>query len=179
MPVLSSGFVDGSAGHTIITSTFAYLFSSTRGVKFIAPRFLTYDAVYRLDIQICLVLTLVVGRRGEWLRHLDHRQACVRPILPSISQFSADEQGWVVMWVILHPSPTFPAWADIFRDPMQWTLRRLPWHAPAWDAGAGGSAFVPGLARKHVTFWNEVSRNTHSVTSLYHPGVWNMEQAVS
>ena len=61
----------------------------------------------------------------DWLRHPDNRQACVQPILPSIPQFSADERGWVDIWVILHPSPTFPVWAYVFRDPMQWPLRRL------------------------------------------------------
>ena len=25
---------------------------------------------------------------------------------------------------------------------------------PAWDAGVGGSAFVPGLVRKHIAFWD-------------------------
>ena len=38
----------------------------------------------RMDIQVFLVLTLTAGGRGEWLRHLNHRQACVRYILPSI-----------------------------------------------------------------------------------------------
>ena len=85
----------------------------------------------RTDIQMCLVMTLVVGPRGEWLRHLDHRQACVRPVLPPIPQFSADEPGWADTWMIFNPSHTFPVWGDVFRDPMQWPLRRLPWHAPA------------------------------------------------
>ena len=85
----------------------------------------------------------------EWLRY-DHRQACVRPILPSIPQLSADKRGWVDTGAILHPSPTLPVWADVFNDLMQGPLRRVPWHAPAWDAGAGGSAFVPGFVRKHI-----------------------------
>ena len=94
-------------------------------------------------------------------RHLDHRQACVRPILPSFPQVSADERGWVDIWMILHPSPTFAVWADVFRDPMQRPLRRMRWHAPSWDAGAGGSAFGPGLARKHIAVWDEVVQQEH------------------
>ena len=39
---------------------------------------------------------------------------------------------------------------------MQWPLRRLPWYAPAWNAGARGSAFVPGFVRKLEAFWGEV-----------------------
>ena len=27
---------------------------------------------------------------------------------------------------------------------------------PAWNVGAGGNAFVPGLVRKHGAFWDEV-----------------------
>ena len=107
-----------------------------------------------IDIQICIVLTLVVGRRGEWLGHLDHRQACVRPVPPSIPRFSADERGWVDIWVILHPSPTFLVWVDVFRDPMQWPLRQLPWHAPSW---VGRWRWWKRLcACKYIAFWDEV-----------------------
>ena len=130
-----------------------------------------------IDIDFCLVLVLMVGRRGECLRHLVHRQACVRPILLSIPQFSADERRWLDIWVILHPSLTFQVWADVFRDPMQWPLRRLPWHAPAWDASAGGSARAETYTRQRFGIKSS-SRNTHSVASLYHAGGWNMEQAV-
>ena len=43
----------------------------------------------------------------------------------------------------------------------------------------GGSAFVPGFVSKHEAVWeNSPCRNTHSVTSLHHADVWNMEQAV-
>ena len=114
-----------------------------------------------IDAHICLVLTLAGGGRGEWLRHLDHCQACVRPILSSIPQFPVDKRGWVDTWAILHPSPTFPVWADVFRGPMQWPPRRLPWHASAWQAGAGGSAFVLGLVREHIEFWDEVVLQEH------------------
>ena len=65
--------------------------------------------------------------------------------------------------MILHPSPTFAVWADVFRGPMQGPLRRLPWHALAWDAGAGGTAFVPGFVRKHLAFWGEVILQEHTV----------------
>ena len=80
----------------------------------------------------------------------------MRPILPSIPQLSDDERRWVDTGAIFHPSPTLPVWADVVRDPMQGPLRRLPWHAPAWDAGAGGRAFVSGFVRKHIAFWDEV-----------------------
>ena len=83
---------------------------------------------------------------------LTHAPPSTIPILPSIPQLSADEREWVDTGAILHPSPTLPAWADVFRDPMQGPLRRLPWHAPAWNAGKSGSAFVPGLVRKHIAF---------------------------
>ena len=46
---------------------------------------------------------------------------------------------------------------------MQWPLRRLPWHAPAWDASAGGNAFVPGFVRKLEAFWNEVLLQEHPI----------------
>ena len=97
----------------------------------------------------------------EWIRHLNHRQTDVRPILPSTPQLSADEHRWVDTWAILNPTPTLPVWTDVFRDPMQWPLRRLPWQAPAWDTGAGGSAFAPGFVRKHEAFWDEVVLQEH------------------
>ena len=98
----------------------------------------------------------------EWLRHLDHRQACVRPILSSIEELSADGSGWVDTGTILHPLPTLPVWAHVFRDPMQGPLRRLRWHAPAWDAGAGGSALVP-VSCANTASGDEVSLQEHSV----------------
>ena len=97
----------------------------------------------------------------ERLRHLNHRQACVPPILPSIPPLSAYDSGWVDSWAILHPSPTMPVWAHVFREPMQGRLRPLPWHAPAWDAGAGGIAFVPSFVRKDLAFWDEVILQEH------------------
>lgn len=30
-------------------------------------------------------------------------------------------------------------------NPMQWPFGWVSYHAPAWDAGAGGSDFVPGF----------------------------------
>ena len=80
----------------------------------------------------------------------------MRPTLSSIPQLFADERGWVDIGTILHLLPTLPVWAHVFRDPMQGPLRQLPWHAPAWDAGAGGRAFVSGFVRKHIAFWDEV-----------------------
>lgn len=44
---------------------------------------------------------------------------------------------------------------------MQGPSRRLPWHAPLWHAGDGGSEFVPGLVRKHVEFWDGVVLQSH------------------
>ena len=99
----------------------------------------------------------------EWLRHLNHRQTGVRPVLLSIPQLSAYEHRWVDTWAILNPSSTLPVWADVFRDPMQWPLRRWPWHASAWDAGAGGGAFVPGFVRKHGAVWDELVLQEHSL----------------
>ena len=90
----------------------------------------------------------------------------MRPILPSVPQLSGDERGWVDTGAILHPSSTLPVWADVFRDPMQGPLRRLLWHAPAWDAGAGGSAFVPGFVRKHIAFWDEVILQGHPLRDV-------------
>ena len=97
----------------------------------------------------------------EWFRHLNHRQTGVRLNLPSIPQLSADGHRWVGTWAILNPSPTLPVWADVFRNPMQWPLRRFPWHAPAGDAGAGGSVFVPDFVREIEAFRVEVVLQEH------------------
>ena len=59
-------------------------------------------------------------------------------------------------WAIRNPSQTLPVWADVFRDPMQWPLRHMPWHAPVWDTGAGGSAFSPGFVCILEAFRDEV-----------------------
>ena len=37
----------------------------------------------------------------------------------------------------------------------------FPWHAPAWDAGAGGSVFVPGFVREIEAFRVEVVLQNH------------------
>ena len=101
----------------------------------------------------------------------------MRPILSSIPQLSADERRRVDAGTILNPLPTLSVWAHVFRDPMQGPLRRLPWHAPALDAGAGGSAFVPVSCANTYRFGMKSScRNTQTVTSLYHPCVWNMNK---
>ena len=62
---------------------------------------------------------------------------------------------------ITTPPSTLPSWADILRDPMQGQSRCLPWHAPVWDSGTGGSEFVPGLVRRHVEFWDAVVLQGH------------------
>ena len=85
----------------------------------------------------------------------------MQPILPPVPHLSAHERGWVDTGAFLHPSPALPVWADVVRDPMQGALRRLPWHASVWDTGTGGSAFVPGFVRKHLTFWDEVILDGH------------------
>lgn len=46
----------------------------------------------------------------------------------------------------------WPAWEGVSRNPMQGPLRRIPWRAPIWDAGASGNRFVLGLLRKHAAF---------------------------
>ena len=115
----------------------------------------------------------------ESLRHLNHRQTGVRPIVPSIPQLSADEHQWVDTWAILNSSHTLPVWAAVFRDPMQWPLWRLQWHVPAWDTGAGGARFCRVSCANWKRFGTKSScRNTHSVASLYNAGVRNTEQAV-
>ena len=91
----------------------------------------------------------------------------------------ADEHRWVDTWAILNPSSTLPVWAGVFRDPMQWPLRRWPWHAPAWDAVAGGTRLCRVSCANTKRFGtNSSCRNAHFVTRLHHAGVWNMEQAV-
>ena len=113
----------------------------------------------------------------EWLRHLNHRQTGVRPILPSIPQLSADEHRWVDTWAIPNPSPTLPVWADVFRNPIQWPLRRLPWHARRGTPARGGARLCRVSCASTKRFGMKSScRNAHSVTSLYRAGVWNMEQ---
>ena len=97
----------------------------------------------------------------ELLWQYIRRQAGVRPILLLVPQLSDNEHRWGDTWEIINPSPTLPVWADVFKDPNQRPLRQLPWHAPAWDAGAGGSAFVPGFVRKHEAVWDEVVLQEH------------------
>lgn len=37
-----------------------------------------------------------------------------------------------------------------------WALGRPPWHAPMWDTGADGRAFVPGVVHQHAECWDKV-----------------------
>ena len=102
-----------------------------------------------IDIKIVLYWHSRKVGADEWLRHLNHHPIGVRPFQSSTRQLSADEHRWVETWSIPNPSSTLPVWADVFRDPMQWPLRQLQWHAPAWNAGAGGRALAPGFVLKH------------------------------
>ena len=110
MSVRSSGFIYGSAGNT----------ASLRR----SHSCLTAQGVWNLlppvsKVRFC-ELTLPVGGCGEWLRHLDHRQACPQPILPLIPQFFADGRGKGGRMVSSPPlAHTFCLGRD-FRDPVQW-----------------------------------------------------------
>ena len=39
---------------------------------------------------------------------------------------------------------------------MQGSLRRLPWQAPVWHPGNGGSVVVPDIVQGHVDLWHGV-----------------------
>ena len=61
---------------------------------------------------------------------------------------------------------------------MQWPLQRLAWHAPAWDAGSGGSAFVPGFGRKHEAFWGGIVLQEHPLRDE-HISCWCLQHGTS
>lgn len=82
-------------------------------------------------------------------------------MLPATPTLSTTESEWVSLGGLPAALGEWPTWEDVSRDPMQGPLRRMPWRAPIWDAGADGSRFVPGLLRKHAAFWDEMILPTH------------------
>lgn len=85
----------------------------------------------------------------------------MRPIWPAVPVLSREEREYLDSEAMPSGPNTMPSWEDVIRDPMQGPLRRLPWQAPVWHAGEGGSEFVPGLVRRHVEFWDGVVLQDH------------------
>ena len=54
-----------------------------------------------------------------------------------------------------------PTVADILRDPLAGSVRRLPWEAQTHDAGVNGAGFVPRRLNYSYDFWDKVGLQNH------------------
>ena len=106
---------------------------------------------------------------GEgWFQYLDARLAEVSVTYPSQPSLSPEEAEWVAAGAA-SKSAHMPQWSDVFRPYTEGVTARLPWHAPVWDAGSGGSGFVPGLPRRHLPFWADVILREHPSRNVLIP----------
>ena len=102
-----------------------------------------------------------------WIQHLDRRLARVQPVLPPTPLLSQQESFWASAAAPVDTSP--PTWAEVMRPYDAEQPHHLPWLTHIWDSGEGGVLFVPGLPRKHISFWREVILVDHPLRDTLLP----------